>query len=139
MEGDLGASDLDVLDGLDNGGVLLVDVEDGKAGVVRLPLWLSASGWDGDAEGQVLSLGVDLSGLNGKGWEDWESDAVQVRACAWDHEVLVEGREGKFSGRCGEEWKCARELVQETAVETVLFALLTDDGSYTADKTSITI
>ncbi len=124
VEGDSVAADDRVLDWLNNGQVLLVDVDDRKLLVVIIP---GRRVVDSDAELQVLCLRCDVLGEDVKWLEDWQTDGVDVWASACDNEVLVESREGELTSACGEEWKSAGDLVLEAAVEAVLFAFLAND------------
>ncbi len=125
--------DIDLLDLGDKWHVLLVDEDKLEARAVRFPLWSKTGRWDLEAEVDILDLRLDIIGLDSQGTEHFEVDGVQVRAGAWDDEVLVECGEGEVSCAGGQEWESARDLVLELPVETVLFALLADDRGDTSD------
>jgi len=133
--------DVDALELGDSWGVLLVDVDELEAGAVGLPGGIKTAFGDLEAELDGLGLRLDVAGvgLDGQSTEDLEVDGVEVGAGAWDDEVLVQGREGEVSCAGSQEWEGAGDLVLELAVESVLLALLSDDGSDSSDQTGVAI
>lgn len=131
--------DIDLLNLGDKWDVLLVDEDKFETRAVRFPLWSKTSRWDLEAEVDILDLRLDIIGLDSQSTEHIEVDGFQVRAGAWDDEVLVEGGEGEVSRAGGQEWESARDLFLELPVETVLFTLLADDRCDTSDQTGVTV
>jgi len=121
VECDDGALDLDVLELLNDGGVLLVDVDEGNAvpvvlGVVGVgtlgdDTLAGKEGLDVEAELEGLVLGVNDLGVEVEDAEDLEVDHVGVGARVGDNETLVQCREGKVTGAGGEEWLGVGDLL----------------------------
>lgn len=127
-------------DGLDDGHVLLVDVDEAqvlRAGGVVAPVALG-----GDGEGQVGVLVGDLGrggveGQDAKGLA--ELDVVDIGARAGHDEVLVQGVEGDLTGRGGQEGVGRGDLAEQVAVEAVLLAFLSDDGADTTYQAIVAV
>jgi hypothetical protein len=149
VEGNNGAGDLWVQDWLDDGGVLLVDVDDGELGVVDLgqvergalpPLsgvgvaevrWKNVGLCEAgnvEAEHEVLVFGLDVRGINGEDTEDLELDELLVGAGSRYDETLESG-EGEVAGAGCQERRRAGDqvLVLKDSVEAILLAFLSDD------------
>lgn len=132
LEADLVVAWVNVSEANDDGGVLLVDVDEAVVSEVDAWVWV-------DLEQQADLLGVKLVGDDGQRLEDREVDGVGVGARVGDDKVLVESREGELSGTSSEERKSGWDLAQDLSVVAVLLTLLANDGADTVDQTSITV
>ena len=129
-------ADLGAGDGLDDGDILLVDQDQAEA-LVLGPLRVGTGG--GEGELQLLVLGLDVRGEDVQSAEDGEVDGVAVGAGAGDDEVLVQSREGEFTGRGSQERSTAGDEAKHVTIEAVLFAFLANDGGDTGDETAVTV
>jgi len=123
---------LDVCNLLNDWGVLLVDVRESQVGAERFivgAVCASSISRKADAKVEGLRLGHDILGFNGERREDWEIDSSEVDSVAGarDDKALVQSREGELTGASCQEWKGARDLIEDSTIESVLLALLADN------------
>jgi len=127
---------------LDNRQVLLVDKDERETRVVRVPR-SRLGGVELEAEVEIHGLGVlhvEFAGVDVERLEDLEIsvDGLEVAARSWHHEAL-ECAEGEFARAGCQEWERAGCLVEELAVESILFAFLTNDRADSTDQPDVSV
>ena len=116
-EGDGITTNANALERLNDGQVLLVDVDKGELGPVR-GAGVRGGEAELDARGSSAGCAEHVEGLEGL-----ERDGVDVGAGAGNHEALDSG-EGKVAHASGQEGQRVGALVLENVVEALLFTLL---------------
>ena len=130
-----------VLDGLDDGHVLLVDVDEAEVLWARRVVAPVALGRDGERQQRVL-VRVDLRGRGVEGQYAErlaQVDGVDVGARPGHDHVLEQCVECELAGAGGQECVGRWDLLQEVAVEAVLLAFLSDDGPNSSDQAVVTV
>jgi len=118
-EGDDIAINADAPERLNDGQVLLVDVDKGELSPVR-GAGVRRGEAELDARGSSAGCAEHVEGLEGL-----ERDGVDVGAGAGNHEALDSG-EGEVAHASGQEGQRAGALVLENVVEAFLFTLLSN-------------